>query len=116
MTTTDGELEVFLTSLETMPLAALRVEWRTRWGPPPALRSSRLLRHLIAWRLQSAAYGDLTWDDRRRLKSASLPTLHDHQPDDLRRAVKVAERVVGLFRTGHFARLNATPYRAVHLS
>ena len=75
MTTADDELEAFLTSLETMPLAALRAEWRTRWGPPPALRSSRLLRHLIAWRMQAAAYGDLTWDDRRRLKSSSLPTL-----------------------------------------
>lgn len=75
MTTADDELEDFLASLETMPLAALRVEWRTRWGPPPALRSARLLRHLMAWRLQAAAYGDLTSDDRRRLKSASLPTL-----------------------------------------
>lgn len=75
MTTADDELEAFLTRLETTPLAALRAEWRTRWGPPPALRSPRLLRYLIAWRVQAAAYGDLTSDDRRRLKSASLPRL-----------------------------------------
>ena len=41
---------------------------------------------------------------------------HDHQPDYLRRRVKRAERVVGLFLTGHFARLNPSPYWAVHFS
>ena len=91
MTTADDELEAVLTSLESMPLAALRVEWRTRWGPPPRLRSSRLLRHLIAWRIQAAAYGDLTWDDRRRLKSASLPKLQT-----LREGSRVAREYLGV--------------------
>ncbi len=90
MTTADDELEALLTSLESMPLAALRVEWRTRWGLPPRLRSSRLLRHLIAWRIQAAAYGDLTWDDRRRLKSASLPKLQT-----LREGSRVAREYLG---------------------
>lgn len=91
MTTADDELEAFLTRLESMPLAALRVEWRTRWGQAPTLRSSRLLRHLIAWRIQAAAYGDLTWDDRRRLKSASLPKLQT-----LREGSRVAREYLGV--------------------
>lgn len=91
MTTADDELEAFLTSLETMPLAALRVEWRSRWGPPPKLRSPRLVRHLIAWRVQAAAYGDLTWDDRRRLKSASLPKLQT-----LKEGSRVAREYLGV--------------------
>jgi len=91
MTTADDELEAFLVSLETMPLAALRAEWRTRWGRPPVLRSPRLLRHLIAWRIQAIAYGDLTWDDRRRLKSASLPTLQT-----LKEGSRVAREYLGV--------------------
>lgn len=67
--------EAFLTNLETMPLEPLREEWRRRWGPPPAMRSVRLVRHLIAWRIQSARHGGLTADDRRRLKATSSPTL-----------------------------------------
>jgi hypothetical protein len=74
MTTADDALEAFLTSLETMPLANLRAEWRARWGPPPELRSVRLLRHSIAWRTQAAVYGDLTSNARRLLRVASLPT------------------------------------------
>lgn len=71
----EEELEAFLTDLEHMPLRALRAEWRRRWGPPPRFRSPRLLRHLIAWRVQSAVYGDLTADHRRRLKASSLPKI-----------------------------------------
>jgi hypothetical protein len=41
---------------------------------------------------------------------------HDDQPDHFRRRVKPAKRVVGLIRTGHFARLNPTPYWPVHLN
>lgn len=76
MAAVENEVEAFLVDLEAMSLAALRAEWRERWGPPPKLRSPRLIRHLIAWRVQAAAYGDLTLDDRRRLKARSLPKLH----------------------------------------
>lgn len=75
MTAADEGDEAFLTSLETMPLASLREEWRRRWGPPPAMRSVRLIRHLIAWRIQAARHGGLTADDRRRLKATSQPSL-----------------------------------------
>lgn len=91
MTTTDDELEAFLVNLEIMSLAALRAEWQTRWERPPVLRSPRLLRHLIAWRIQAAAYGDLTWDDRGCLKLASLPTLQT-----LKEGSRVAREYLGV--------------------
>lgn len=75
MVADEDELEAFLAALNAMPLVELRDEWRRRWGPPPTVRSARLLRHLIAWRVQASAYGDLTQDDRRRLKASSLPQL-----------------------------------------
>jgi len=79
MTAADDREEAFLATLEVMPLASLRDEWRRRWGPPPSLRSARILRHLIAWRIQAARYGDLTVDDRRRLKATSAPHLQTLQ-------------------------------------
>ena len=80
MTTADDDGEAFLASLETMSLASLRDEWRRRWGPPPDMRSKRLIQHIIAWRIQAAKQGDLTADDRRRLKSTATPTLQPLQP------------------------------------
>jgi len=80
MTTTDDGGEAFLASLETMSLASLRDEWRRRWGPPPDMRSKRLIQHIIAWRIQAVQHGDLTADDRRRLKSTATPTLQPLQP------------------------------------
>lgn len=79
MTTADDG-EAFLASLETMSLASLRDEWRRRWGPPPDMRSKRLIRHIIAWWIQAVQHGDLTADDRRRLKSTATPTLQPLQP------------------------------------
>lgn len=80
MTAADEGDEAFLVSLETMPLASLREEWRRCWGPPPAMRSVRLIRHLIAWRIQTARYGDLTSHDLRRIKATSSPTLQSLPP------------------------------------
>ena len=54
-----AELEAELAKLGTMKLAELRSYWSGRWGHSPRLRSVVLLRHLIAWRLQTAAYGGL---------------------------------------------------------
>lgn len=53
------ELEAELIKLEQMKLAELRSYWSARWGYALRLRSLILLRHLIAWRLQTAAYGGL---------------------------------------------------------
>ena len=54
-------------------LYELRARWRSNWGAPPRLRSVRLMRLLIAWRLQSDAYGGLDDDLKRRLRRSSAP-------------------------------------------
>lgn len=56
-----------LDRLSHLPLEDLRALWKERFGPPPRLRSPDLLRHLIAWRLQSAVHGGLDHDTRRKL-------------------------------------------------
>ncbi len=55
-------------ALTRLDLEALRAEWRRRWGDPPGLRSPELLRHMMAWRIQVAALGDLDAETRRRLR------------------------------------------------
>jgi hypothetical protein len=60
MTTSDDGDEAVLMSLDGMPLASLREEWRRRWGARPIMRSVLILRHLIAWRIQAARHGGLT--------------------------------------------------------
>lgn len=49
-------------------LVELRARWRSRWGEPPRLRSVMLLRRLIAWRLQTEAFGGLDAATRRMLR------------------------------------------------
>src|SRR5580700_11481202 len=69
------QLEAELSSLAGMGLAELRAFWSARWGVAPRLRSKGLLRHMIAWRLQTAVRGGLDPETRRllRLKSVSRP-------------------------------------------
>jgi hypothetical protein len=67
------ELEDLLERIGRMRLAELRELWRTRWGAPPRLRSVRLLRRLIAWRLQEPMFGGLKARTRSLLQSKSIP-------------------------------------------
>lgn len=60
-------------ALQRLDLEGLRALWRSRWGAPSALRSPELLRHMIAWRLQAAAYGDLDPEVRRSLRRSRAP-------------------------------------------
>lgn len=60
---TEAEIE----ALARLDLAALRIAWENRIGPVPKLRSPELLRHLLAWRQQVEAFGDLDRETRRRL-------------------------------------------------
>ena len=60
---TEAEIE----SLAGLDLAALRSVWEDRIGPTPKLRSPELFRHLLPWRLQVEAFGDLDLETRRRL-------------------------------------------------
>lgn len=55
-------------ALAALDLDGLREEWRTRFGPPPPLRSVSLLRLTLAWRIQALAYGGLESEARRQLK------------------------------------------------
>ena len=71
----DSDLEAQLCALERLDLRGLRDVWRDRWGTAPKLRSVDLLRRIIAWRIQAAAYGGLAPETRVRLRSTSMPRI-----------------------------------------
>ena len=58
-------------ALERLDLEGLRAEWRRLIGPPPGLRSPELLRRMLAWKIQEAAFGGLDAETRRRLRRPS---------------------------------------------
>lgn len=60
-----------LEALEGLDLDELRRHWRSRYGPPPRLRSPELLRLCLAWRLQAEARGGLDQQTRRLLNRAT---------------------------------------------
>ena len=60
-------------ALERLDLEGLRAQWRSRYGPPPKLRSSDLLARLLAWRIQAEAFGGLDAETRSTLFRQSLP-------------------------------------------
>ncbi len=60
-------------ALDRANLGELRAKWRSKWGAPPKLRSTRLLRLITAWRLQSDAFGGLDDNTRQRLRRSSAP-------------------------------------------
>jgi hypothetical protein len=62
------ELNAQLATLQTLPLDALRIEWRRRYGTAAPTRLSRdLLTRGIAHRLQEAVHGGLRPATRRHL-------------------------------------------------
>jgi hypothetical protein len=66
-------LAQMVSALEQMPLAELGSLWLSHWGLPPKLRSGRLLRLMIAWRLQAAAEGGLDPEVLRKARSRHMP-------------------------------------------
>lgn len=56
-------------ALERLDLEGLRSVWRERYGPAPRLRSRELLGLMLAWRIQSEAFGGLDATTRRKLKT-----------------------------------------------
>ena len=65
-------------ALESLDLRGLREQWLLRVGPPPKTRSTDLLRHLLAWRMQARVLGSLGAETRRMLRrSPSGPKLHE---------------------------------------
>lgn len=56
-------------ALERLDLEGLRSAWRERYGPAPKLRSRELLGLMLAWRIQSEAFGGLDAATRRKLRT-----------------------------------------------
>lgn len=69
----ESDISSLISALETATLKELRAIWEARWGAPPRLRSLPLLRHLIAWRIQTATFGDLDPHTRQQIASQALP-------------------------------------------
>ena len=63
-----SDLAGAIARLETLDLEALRALWRQHAGSRLRLRSTELLRLLLAWRLQAAVHGGLDPETRRRLR------------------------------------------------
>ena len=61
-------------ALERLDLEGLRSAWRERYGPAPMLRSRELLGLMLAWRIQSEAFGGLDAATRRKLKTGTAPS------------------------------------------
>jgi hypothetical protein len=68
----DAHVTEEVRALAGLNLEGLRAEWRRRYGPPPRLRSSDLLAHLLAWRIQSDAFGGLDAATKRTLKAPAI--------------------------------------------
>ncbi len=60
-------------ALEGLGLEPLREEWRRRYGPPPRLRSSDFLARLLAWRIQTEAFGGIDPALKASLLRKSMP-------------------------------------------
>lgn len=60
-------------ALQHLGLDELRNIWRADFGSPPPLRSPELVRLMLAWRIQVAAYGGLAADTKRLHRQVSAP-------------------------------------------
>lgn len=60
-----AEIEQLVTEIEALDLEGLRSLWRERYGAPPPLRSTPILRQLMAWRVQAQAIGGLDAETRK---------------------------------------------------
>jgi Protein of unknown function (DUF2924) len=62
-----ADLEQLVAEIEAFDLEGLRSVWRERYGAPPPLRSTPILRQLLAWRVQAQALGGLDAATRKTL-------------------------------------------------
>jgi hypothetical protein len=61
-------------ALAALDLAGLRDSWRRHgYGEPPKMRSKELLARLLAWKIQSDAFGGLDATTIRLLRSDRVP-------------------------------------------
>ncbi len=66
-------IEERVAEISIMDLEGLRSIWGERYGPPPSLRSVPIMRMLLAWRIQSEAWGPLDQRTRRLLARTGAP-------------------------------------------
>ena len=64
---TNAEIDKIVFEIGQLDLDGLRRFWGQRYGAPPPLRSVPILRMLLAWRVQSDAFGGLDGESRRTL-------------------------------------------------
>lgn len=57
-----------IAEIDAMGLEELRSFWARHYGAPLALRSVPILKMLIAWRIQAAAFGGLDLEARKSLR------------------------------------------------
>jgi hypothetical protein len=62
-----ADVERFVAEIEALDLEGLRNVWRERYGAPPSLRSTLILRQLLAFRVQAQALGGLDAETRKAL-------------------------------------------------
>lgn len=63
----NAEVEQLVCEIEALDLEGLRSLWRERYGAPPPLRSTPILRQLLAWRVQAQTLGGLDDETRKTL-------------------------------------------------
>lgn len=68
------ELAQAVRDLEELNLQELRMRWRRHLSTKPPFRSADLLRRLLAFELQAAAYGGLSAELKQRLRAKSTAT------------------------------------------
>jgi len=73
-------LEEEIAALEAMDLAQLRAEWKRRVGTPTRMRSTDLIRRLLAWALQAEAEPWVIADLEQALRRARPPRTQPLQP------------------------------------
>ena len=61
------DLQVEVGALDELNLHQLRDKWRERFGAPPKIRSTEMLRLLLAWRIQAIALDGLDRETRKAL-------------------------------------------------
>jgi hypothetical protein len=67
-----ARLTAVLAAIETMTLAELRGLWAERFGTPPELRSTDLMRLVLSWRLQARVHGSLDAAMRKKLRRKTM--------------------------------------------
>lgn len=64
---TDKDIARQVAGIGAMDIDELRLFWRRRYGAPPPLRSTQIMRMLLAWRIQAEAHGGIDRETRRAL-------------------------------------------------